>query len=280
MGKIINGRAIADKILKKTAIRVAKLKKKKITSKLAVILVGNDKPSQSYVRMKELAAKKIGMDFALYIYPENITQKELTAEINKIQKDKKLSGLIVQLPLPNHLYTTEVLNTIKPEIDVDCLTDTNLGKLLMKTNYLTPPTPAAAIVILQELKINPAGKNITIIGMGALVGKPLAIIMVNERANVVTCNSQTKNIEEKCLTADIIITGVGKRNILKGNMVKPGAIVIDTGICFEKGKVYGDIDFEEVIKKASFVTPTPGGVGPITIANLLYNTLLCAERNN
>lgn len=278
MGTIINGKAIAEKIMEKTAKRVALLKKKKITPKLAVILVGADKPSQTYVRKKGEAAQKIGMDFTLHTYPAKISLKKLITEIEKIQKDKKLTGLIVQLPLPEPLYTTDVLNAIKSELDVDCLTDINLGKLVMKTNFLVPPTPGAVMSIIHYLKINLVGKDVTIIGMGSLVGKPLAIMLANERASVITCNSKTKNIRAKCLQADIIITGVGKKDLLRGNMVKKGTVVIDTGVCFENNKMYGDINFKEIIKKAKAVTPTPGGVGPITVARLLWNTLLCTEK--
>ncbi len=148
----------------------------------------------------------------------------------------------------------------------------------MRTNIIVPPTPGAVLTILNDLKVDLSGKNATIIGMGALVGKPLAIMMVNEGASVTTCNSRTKDTKEKCLAADIIVTGVGKKDLLRGDMVKPGAIVIDTGVCFEDEKMYGDIHFEEVKEIASYVTPTPGGVGPITVARLLWNTVLCAEK--
>lgn len=275
---LINGKQIAEKVNQRTAELVAILKKKNIIPKLAVILVGEDKPSQTYVRKKGESAKKTGFDFTLYELPKNIKQDELIKKIKKIQQDKKLTGLIVQLPLPEHLYATEVLNAIKPEIDVDCLTDVNLGKLVMKTNYIVPPTPGAVMSILHDLNVDLIGKNITIIGAGALVGKPLAIMMMNERASVTTCNSKTKDTKEKCLQADIIVTGVGKKDLLRGDMVKKDAIVIDTGVDFESGKMYGDVNVEEVLKKASFVTPTPGGVGPITVARLLLNTAICAEK--
>lgn len=280
MGQLIDGKQIAKTIKQKTAKRVACLQKQGVTPKLAVILVGEDKPSQTYVQKKGQAAKKVGMDFTLYELPQNIEEKDLIAKINEIQDDPKLSGIIVQLPLPEHLYTTNILNTIRPELDVDCLTDTNLGKLVMKTNYLVPPTPGAVMSILHELGTKDLiGKNVVIIGTGALVGKPLAVMMMNERASVTTCNSKTKDIKEKCLAADIIVTGVGKKNLLRGDMVGEGTIVIDTGVCFEDEKMYGDVNVDEVLKKAAWVTPTPGGVGPITVARLLWNTAICAERN-
>lgn len=279
MAQLIDGKAIAEKINQQTVAKIRDLKAKGVTPKLEVILVGDDKASEMYDRMKGKAAEKVGMDFALHMLPKTISEDILIEKIQSIQTDKNLSGLIIQLPLPEHLYTSRVLNTINPAIDVDFLTDINLGKLMMKTNYLIPPTPGAVVTILQELNVNVSGKNVTIIGMGALVGKPLAIMLVNAGASVTTCNSRTKNTKEKCLTADIVVTGVGKKDLLRGDMVAAGAIVIDTGIDFENGKVYGDVNVPEVSAKAAYVTPTPGGVGPITVARLLLNTALCAERN-
>lgn len=278
MGQLIDGKSIAKNIREKTAEKVAFLKEKGITPKLAVVLVGEDKPSQTYVGKKGKAAERVGMNFALYELPGDITEVDLIAKINEIQADETLSGIIVQLPLPEHLYTTNILNAIKPELDVDCLTDVNLGKLVMKTNYMVPPTPGAVMSILNDLDVDFVGKNITIIGMGALVGKPLAIMLANERASVSTCNSKTKDTKEKCLNSDIIVTGVGRKDILRGDMVSKGAIVIDTGVSFENDIMYGDVNVDEVIEIAEHVTPTPGGVGPITVARLLWNTVLCAER--
>ncbi|MFA6426879.1 MAG: bifunctional 5,10-methylenetetrahydrofolate dehydrogenase/5,10-methenyltetrahydrofolate cyclohydrolase [Candidatus Magasanikbacteria bacterium] len=276
--RIIDGKAIAEKILKKLSRHVAQLKKQGIQPKLAVVFVGKNKPSKTYIRRKREAAEKVGIDFALHHFPADISKDVLIKNIVNIQKDKKLNGLIVQLPLPEPLYTTGVLNAIKPELDVDCLTDAQLGKLVMNTSYITPPTPTAVCAILDELHIDPKGKNITIIGAGALVGKPLSIMLSNMQATVTLCNKCTKNIKEKCLHADIIVTAVGKKDLLTADMVKKDAIVIDTGIVFEKGKMYGDVDFKNVSKKASAITPTPGGVGPITVALLLQNVITIAKQ--
>lgn len=275
MTKIIDGKAIANKILEKTK---KEIQKQSLKPKLAVVVVGKDKPSRTYVKRKQEAAEKIGIEFEMHKYDENIKQEKIIAEIKKIQKDKKLTGLIVQLPLPEHLYTSGVLNAINPEIDVDCLTDTNFGKLIMKTNFIEPPTPGAVMDILEDLNIDVKGKNITIVGAGALVGKPLSIILLNKEATVTTCNIHTKNLKKKCKQADIIITAVGKKDLIKANMVKKGTIVIDTGIAFADHKMYGDVDFLKVAKKASYITPTPGGVGPITVAKLLWNTVVCAKK--
>lgn len=279
MGQLIDGKAIAEKIRNSIALEVKKIKKKNINPKLGVILVGNDLPSETYVNKKQQAAETAGIGFILKKFPASVSKNKIIDEIKKLQKKEKLSGLIIQLPLPEKLYTSEVINAVDPKIDVDCLTDTNIGKLVMNTNYIFPPTPYAVMTILKEINFEVAGKNVTIVGMGALVGKPLAIILSNAGASVITCNSRTRDVKEKCLMADVIVTGVGKKDLLRGDMVKPGAIVIDTGIVFENGKMYGDANREEILPKSSYFTPTPGGVGPITVALLLQNTILCAKHN-
>jgi len=279
MGQLIDGKSIAERLNKKIAARVAELRQTGIIPKLAVVLVGEDKPSQTYVRNKGKAAEKVGIIFDLHEIKNKIETKNLLDTLDKIQADNKLSGLIVQLPIPDHIDTNAILNAVRPELDVDCLTDVNLGKLVMKTNTIVPPTPGAVMTILHELNFDLVGKNVTIIGAGPLVGKPLAIMMMNERASVTTCNSKTKDTREKCLAADVIVTGVGKKDILRGDMVKEGAIVIDTGVSFESGQMFGDVHVDEVLEKVSFVTPTPGGVGPITVARLLHNTMVLAEEN-
>lgn len=278
MAKIINGKLIAAKIEKEAAKQVAVLKRRGITPHLAVVLVGEDRPSQIYIKRKKEAAQRVGIELALYKFPASIKKADLIKNINKIQKNKKLSGLIVQLPLPERLYAPEVLNAINPNIDVDCLTNANIGKLVMKSNLIEPPTPWAVIKILKTINFNPTGKNVTIVGAGALVGKPLAIMLINELASVTTCNSHTKNIKKKCREADVVVSAVGKKNLITVAMVKKGAIVIDTGIVYENGKMRGDVDFISVAKKARFITPTPGGIGPITVAKLLLNTVACAKK--
>ena len=271
------GKPIAESILATTAQEVVLCKKDGITPAMAVILVGEDKPSQTYVRKKKEAAERVGIDCTIYELPEHITQDELLATLQDIQSNPHLHGLIVQLPLPKHLDTNTLLNAIDPKKDIDCLTNVNLGKLVMKDELIIPPTPGAVMSVLESINIEPAGKNVTIIGVGALVGKPLAIILMNKRASVTTCNSATRDTKEKCLAADIIVTGVGKKDTLRGDMVKKDAIVIDTGVDFEDGKMYGDVHVQEIDEKGARVTPTPGGIGPITVARLLYNTVVCAK---
>ncbi len=280
MSQIIDGKLIAAKIEAGITSRIAALKQKGITPKLAVVLVGEDRPSRIYIKRKKEAAERVGISFELHELPENIEKNELILAVQKIQRDPLLTGLIIQLPLPERLYVPEVLNAINNNIDVDCLTDCNIGKLVMKTNLIEPPTPWAVIKTLKEINFDLAGKNAVIIGAGALVGKPLAIMLVNELASVTTCNSHTKDIKNKCLAADVIVSAVGKKGIVTADMVSKGTVVIDTGIVYTDGKMHGDVDFDNVSKKTSFITPTPGGIGPITVSKLLLNTVICAEKIN
>ncbi len=278
MGSLIDGQAIAKKINAGAKRKVTQLRKQGIVPKLAVVLVGENKASKVYVSRKEKAARELGINFTLHKFPTDVTQQKLLEELRIIQADTELSGLIIQLPLPERLYTREILNAIKPGLDADYLTDFNLGKLVSKSNPLDPPTASAALNILKELKIGLIGKDVVVIGAGFLVGKPITLMLINSRATVTVCNSSTKNLEKKCQEADIIVSCVGKRNLVVGSMVKKGAVVIDCGFVFENGVVSGDVNVSEVMKTASLVTPTPGGVGPITVAKLLQNVVLLAER--
>ena len=277
---LIDGKQIAAKLEEEITKRVAELKKKNVTPKLAVILVGDNKPSKTYIRKKQEAAARVGINFELREYPETIEKNELINKIKNIQQNKELTGLIIQLPLPERLYVPEVLNAVNPKIDVDCLTDNNIGKLVMKTNKIEPPTPWAVIQAIKDTGTELAGKNITIIGAGALVGKPLSIMLLNEKATITVCNTHTKDLKKQCRGADIVISAVGKKNLLTADMIKKGAAVIDTGIIYENGKMFGDVDFQKVSKKAGYITPTPGGIGPITVSKLLLNTVICAEKLN
>ncbi|PIR78661.1 MAG: bifunctional methylenetetrahydrofolate dehydrogenase/methenyltetrahydrofolate cyclohydrolase [Candidatus Magasanikbacteria bacterium CG10_big_fil_rev_8_21_14_0_10_36_16] len=276
MTKIIDGKKIAQKILNEVKLEISKLDFK---PKLAVIFVGSDKPSQTYVRRKQEAAICAGIDFEIYNFSANIEKEKLVKNIKDIQKkEKNIKGMIVQLPLPEPLFTSEVLDAVNPAIDVDCLTNTNIGKLVMKTADFTPPTPQAVLEIFKSIKLNIKGKNITIVGAGALVGKPLSIMLLNKEATITTCNEHTKDLAKTLKKSDIIISAVGKKNLIRKNMLKKNVIIIDTGIAFENKKMYGDVNFVEAVKKASFITPTPGGVGPITVSLLLRNLLICAKK--
>jgi len=271
MEKIINGKQIANEILEEVKTKIAQLDFK---PKLAVIFVGDDKPSQTYVRRKQEAAKYAGIDFEIYSFPTNIEKEKLVKNIKDIQKkEKNIRGMIVQLPLPEPLFTPEVLDAVNSDIDVDCLTNTNIGKLVMKTADFSPPTPQAVLEIFKSINLDVKGKNITIVGAGALVGKPLSIMLLNKQATVTTCNEHTRDLKKILKKSDIIVSAVGKKDLIRKSMLKKNVIIIDTGIAFANNKMYGDVNFEEAVKKAKFITPTPGGVGPMTIAMLMKNTL-------
>ncbi len=277
MATIVDGKKIAQEILDKLKPRVEDLKQKGFNPRLAVVLIGDDKPSRTYVRRKGEACERIGIEFSLHKYPDDVEEEKMISEVKRIQQEKKLSGMIIQLPLPQHLDTKKVINYINPDIDVDCLTYVNLGKLLIGKNGFRPPTPGAIMEILNYHGIDLYGKYITLIGRGELIGKPLANILFHEEVTFSVCNKTTKRLEDFTLNSDVIISGVGKHNLVTGKMIKPEAVVIDAGTTFVNGKMYGDIEFESVEKVASLVTPTPGGVGPITVAKLLENTVTCAE---
>lgn len=278
MATIIDGKLIAKKQEAKTKQAVFDfVSAGNLAPKLAVIHIGNDPASTIYVRKKQKAAERVGIAYTLHKYPAHISEADIIAEIHTIQSDKALSGLIIQLPMPENFYP-HVINAIDPAIDVDCLTETNLGKLMMQTHTIAPPTPAAVLAILDELDVSLSGKNVTIVGTGILVGKPLAVMCMNRDASVTTINMHTKDSAEKCLAADIIVSAVGKKDIIRRNMVKPGAIVIDAGVDFADGAMFGDVAFDAVEPIAAYITPTPGGVGPITVSELLHNTFVCAKQ--
>ncbi|MBI4250064.1 bifunctional 5,10-methylenetetrahydrofolate dehydrogenase/5,10-methenyltetrahydrofolate cyclohydrolase [Candidatus Uhrbacteria bacterium] len=277
MGIHINGKKIAESIVDSLQERVRKLAEHGNPPSLTVILVGDNKASATYVRKKGEAAEQIGIKFVLKKYPADISTEKLLDEIVAIQADGTTSGMIVQLPLSDHIDTNVVLNAIHPSRDVDCLTYENIGRLVMKQSLFLPPTPAAILEIIASQRSDLTGANVTIVGVGALVGKPLAVMLMNERASVTTCNSKTSDIKEKCRSADILVSGVGKAGTIIGDMVKDGAIVVDAGVDFVNGKMVGDVVVEEALQHASAVTPTPGGVGPVTVACLLRNVVIAAE---
>lgn len=281
MAIIVNGREIAQAIYKRLEKKVAILKQKHITPKLGVILVGGDMPSQTYVKKKGQAAGNLNIGFLLKRCPASISTQGLIKEIEKLQQKKyKLTGLIVQLPLPKKINAGKALEAINSQIDVDCLTQVNLGKLITGSYKIEPPTPGAILEILNYHKINLKGTEVAMIGAGHLIGRPLTNLLLHKFATVTVCNIFTKNLSTIAQKADIVITGVGKHNLITGQMIKKGAVVVDAGVCFVDGKMYGDIDFKSVCKKAKLVTPTPGGVGPLTVAKLIENTVLCAENKN
>lgn len=279
MGKLIDGNKIAQKIEKELAQKTARLKTQNKIPKLVVILVGADKSSKKYVERKQASADKVGVLFILKRFKSNITTQKLKKAILEIQKDKSISGLIVQLPLPKTIDKHTILNAVRPEIDVDCLNAKNQAKLKKGQKTFTPPTPAAILEILKHLKVKLKNKKVAVIGEGILVGKPIAAILRAKGARVRVCGKKAKNVKKICLNSDIIITGVGKKHIVTKNMVRKKSIVIDAGITFVGKKLYGDVDYKPVSQVAKYTTPTPGGVGPITVASLLKNTVENTKHN-
>lgn len=276
---IVSGPDVAKSIYRRLKRRIPTLVAKGIQPKLGVILVGEDKPSQTYVRKKGEAAQAIGVDFLLKELSSKTTTEELLAIVKQLQSKRYgLTGLIVQLPLPEHINTGKVLEAIDPQIDVDCLTQRNLGKLVTGSYWIEPPTPGAIVSILKHHKVPLEGAEVAIVGAGTLIGRPLANMLIHERATVSVLHSATRDLTAHTKKADIVITGVGKHNLLTGKMIKPGAVVVDAGVVFVDKKMYGDIEFSSVAKKASLVTPTPKGVGPLTVAKLIENTVKCAEK--
>ncbi|HIH42934.1 TPA: bifunctional methylenetetrahydrofolate dehydrogenase/methenyltetrahydrofolate cyclohydrolase FolD [Candidatus Woesearchaeota archaeon] len=273
--KIIDGKAIAQKIRENIKQQVAPMKTK---PGLAVVRVGNDPASIVYVNSKEKACQDAGFYSEKYELKEDIQEKDLLKQISKLNKDKKLHGILVQLPLPAHISQQKVLEAISPEKDVDGFNPVNFGRLLSGNKYLYPATPKGVVRLLDEIGCKIAGKHVVVIGRSNIVGKPVAVLLLERDATVTICHSKTKDLIEECRKADILISAVGKKGLVSKEMVKQGAVVIDVGITRENGKLFGDVDFDDVKKVASWITPVPGGVGPMTIAMLLENTLVAKRK--
>ena len=268
--KILDGKLVKTEILKKLKKEVEKLERK---PGLAVIQVGDDPASKVYVAQKEKMAKELGYKFKYIKLDKEVSQEELEATVKKINSDKTIDGLLVQMPLPKHLDSRKVQNLIKEDKDIDGLCDINAGKLTHNVDCLMPCTPKGIMDILKHYKIDVEGKNVVIVGRSDLVGKPLASMMLNAHATVTLCHSRTKNLASITKKADILVAAVGKRGIITKEMVKHKTIVIDVGINRVDGKIYGDVDFDSVKEKASYITPVPGGVGQMTVAELGENVL-------
>ncbi|PIW94768.1 MAG: bifunctional methylenetetrahydrofolate dehydrogenase/methenyltetrahydrofolate cyclohydrolase FolD [Candidatus Moranbacteria bacterium CG_4_8_14_3_um_filter_34_16] len=278
--KIIDGKRIAKKIKAELKNEVLNLKKKGVIPELAVILVGENPSSKIYVKNKEKACQEIGIISKVYTFGKNVVQKDILSLIFRLNRDKKINGILVQLPLPKKFDTKRIINMIDPEKDVDCFHPENVGRLFLGFPRFFPCTPAGIMEILSRNNLKIAGKNMVIVGRSNVVGKPLAVMATNADATVTLAHSKTKKLKEKCLWADILVSATGKIGLIKADMVKQGAIVIDVGINYNKsGKLTGDVDFERVKRKAMAITPVPGGVGPMTIAMLLKNTIKAAKDN-
>jgi tetrahydrofolate dehydrogenase/cyclohydrolase, NAD(P)-binding domain protein len=271
---IIDGKALSDKILKEIENEHSELQAK-VGRKagLAVIIVGENPASQIYVRNKIRACERVGFHSETIRLDENITEENLLLEIEKLNNDNNIDGILVQLPIPKHINELKVINAISAEKDVDGFHTTNIGKMMIgdETGFL-PCTPAGVIQMFEEYNIDLEGKDVLVIGQSNIVGKPMTLLLINKRATVQVCNSKTKNLSEKLQKADVVVAAAGSPKLVKGSDVKEGVVVIDIGINRVDGKICGDVDFEEASQKASYITPVPGGVGPMTIAMLIKNT--------
>jgi methylenetetrahydrofolate dehydrogenase (NADP+)/methenyltetrahydrofolate cyclohydrolase len=277
--ELIKGMEIAEKKRKDIKERVESLKAQGITPGLAVILVGNDPASRSYVTGKGKASKEAGIYFELIEFPETITEERLLQEIDRVNEDDAIHGLLVQLPLPKHIREEAVIERISPEKDVDGFHPISIGRMLIGQDTFLPCTPHGIIELVKEKQIEISGKHVVVIGRSNIVGKPVGQLFLNEDATVTYCHSKTKNLKEIAKLADILVVAVGRPKFITADYVKEGAVVIDVGVNrLETGKLCGDVDFEAVWQVASYITPVPKGVGPMTITMLLHNTVLSAER--
>jgi len=276
---IISGVEVSTKLKTELIQKVELLKKKGIDPCLATILVGDDQPSAIYIRNKHKACSELGIKTKDNTMPSSIEEEKLIELINSLNNDPSVHGILLQLPLPSHIDQFEVINKIKPTKDVDGLTYQNAGLLLNKKSSLIPCTPLGVMELFNYYKIELKGKDIVIINRSILVGIPLFLLLLEKDATVTICHSKTRNLEEKLIRADIIITAVGNRKLftLKPEHVKEDVVIIDIGISRENGKIIGDTDFKRVAPKASWITPVPGGVGPMTITMLLNNTIKAAS---
>jgi len=273
--KLLDGKKVAAAMYEKLKVELASLKKKKIIPKLVIIQVGDDRASLSYIRSKMKVSQNLGIKSELLKFaPKEVTTEKLIRLINRLNRDKSVNAILVQVPLPSHIYEPEVFKAINPYKDVDGFTAYNLGKTFLSTEFeeLAPCTPLGIIRLLDYYKIKVTGKEAVVVGASNLTGKPMALMLINRRATVTDCHSKTRNLAEHTRRADILIVAVGKEKLITADMVKKGAVVVDIGINRNKdGKMVGDVDFEKVSKKASYITPVPGGAGPLTVASLMEN---------
>ena len=280
MSEIINGKELSKKIKKELKEKVKELKEKGINPKLAVIMVGDDAGSQVYVRNKSKACEKVGIEFEEYLFEDKLQEKELLQLIEKLNLDDSVHGILLQSPVPKHIDINKAFRTISPDKDVDGFNPINVGNLSIGEDAFISCTPYGIVKMLEEYNIETVGKKAVILGRSNIVGKPMIQCMLNKNSTVTVCHSKTKDIEEEVKRADIVIAAIGKPKFVKAHMVKEGAVVIDVGINrLEDGTICGDVDYDEVSKKASYITPVPGGVGPMTIAMLLSNLVKAAKKS-
>lgn len=281
MAQIIDGKKVSAEVKARVADEVAALKEKGVTPGLAVIIVGDDSASQVYVRNKEKACAETGMYSEKYALPAETTQEELLNLVKELNGKNEISGILCQLPLPSHLNSDIVINAIDPIKDVDAFHPVNVGKIMIGDYAFLPCTPAGVMELIKSAGVDPEGKNCVVVGRSNIVGKPMAMLLLHKNATVTICHSKTVNLSEITKQADILVAAVGRAKFITGDMIKPGAVVIDVGMNRdENGKLCGDVDFESAEKTAGAITPVPGGVGPMTIAMLMENTLTAAKIQN
>lgn len=278
MAEIIDGKAIAAKVREEVAQEVKALQAQGVTPGLAVVLVGNDAASQVYVRSKEKACAQVGINSVVHRLPEETTQTELLALIRKLNQDPTVHGILVQLPVPKHIDPKVVQMAVSPDKDVDGFHPLNVGRLWANRPGHIPCTPLGIMRLLDESQVELAGKKAVVIGRSDIVGKPMAALLLQRNATVTICHSYTQNVAEECREADIVVVAVGKPGFIKGEWLKPGSTVIDVGINRLPTGLVGDVDFPSAAEVAGKITPVPGGVGPMTIAMLLSNTVQAAKR--
>lgn len=279
MAKLISGKEVSAKVRAEIKEQVEKLKAEKgITPGLAVVIVGDDPASRIYVNNKKKACAEVGMYSEEYALPASTTQEELLALVHKLNEKEDIHGILVQLPLPKHLDDKLVIEAISPDKDVDAFHVQNVGKIMVGDYRFLPCTPAGIMELIASCGVDLTGKECVVIGRSNIVGKPMAMLLLHSNATVTICHSKTQNLKEHTKKADVLVAAVGKANFVTGDMVKPGAIVIDVGMNRLNGKLCGDVNFAEVEPKASYITPVPGGVGPMTITMLLKNTLTAAQK--
>ena len=281
MAIIIDGKNLAKKIRQELKEECDELKKNGINPKLAVIMVGDDPASKVYVRNKSKACEEVGIDYEEYILKDETTQEELIELIKKLNNDNNINGILLQSPIPKHLNINEAFKSITYMKDVDGFTPSSVGKLCIGEDTFVSCTPYGVMKMFDEYNIDLTGKDVAILGRSNIVGKPLIQCCLQRNATVTVCHSKTKNLAEHTKRADVVISAIGQSKFVKENMVKDGAVIIDVGINRgEDGKLTGDVDFENVEKKASYITPVPGGVGPMTIAMLMNNVIKAAKEQN
>ena len=281
MANIIDGKAVSAQVKEEIRQEVEALKAKGVEIGLAVVIVGDDPASQVYVKNKEKACETVGFNSYKYALPAETTEEELLALVDKLNNDDKVDGILVQLPLPKHLDDKIIINNIRPDKDVDAFHPVNVGKIMIGDYSFLPCTPAGVMELIKSTGTDVAGKECVVIGRSNIVGKPQAMLLLHQNGTVTITHSKTKNLKEVCARADILVAAVGRAKMVTADYIKEGAVVIDVGMNRdENGKLCGDVDFEDCKEKAGYITPVPGGVGPMTIAMLMKNTLTAGKEHH